>query len=239
VMVELEMQHTALRILERRLEGARPHEIINEALASTRPGKLAVVSSFGTESAALLALVAEIDKSVPVLFLDTGWLFEETLRYRDEIAANLGLTDVRSLSPSPEALALRDPERDLWFSDPDACCNLRKVQPLSRALSDFDAWLTGRKRYQGDERSRLPAVEADGEKLKFNPFAFVTREEIGEIFRAHNLPPHPLEAKGFASVGCMACTSRVAPGEGQRAGRWRGRDKTECGIHAPHRSAGV
>lgn len=238
-MIALEMERAALRMLQHRLEGAAPREIIEEALASTRPGKLAVVSSFGTESAALLALVAEIDKSVPVLFLDTGWLFEETLRYRDEITARLGLTDVRALSPSPEALSLRDPERDLWFTDPDACCNLRKVQPLSRALADFDAWLTGRKRYQGNERSRLPAVEADGEKLKFNPFAYIAREEIGEIFRAHDLPPHPLEAKGFASVGCMACTSRVAPGEDQRAGRWRGRDKTECGIHTPRGGAGA
>jgi phosphoadenosine phosphosulfate reductase len=234
MMAELELQRTALRILERRLDGAPPDEIIREALASTRPGKLAVVSSFGTESAALLALIAEIDKSVPVLFLDTGWLFEETLRYRDQIAARLGLTDIRSIAPAPDALAMRDPERDLWSSDPDACCNIRKVQPLSRALSEFDAWMTGRKRYQGNERSALAAVEADGERLKFNPFAFLAKEEIDEIFRIRGLPRHPLEARGFASVGCMACTSRVAAHENPRAGRWRGRGKTECGIHALH-----
>ncbi len=231
MMAALEMQQTALGILERRLDRASPADIIDEAVHSTLPGKLAVVSSFGAESAALLALIADVDRSIPVLFLNTGWLFEETLRYRDEIVARLGLTDVRSITPSPEALALRDPERGLWFSDPDACCAIRKVQPLSRVLFQFDAWITGRKRYQGNERSAIPAVEADGERLKFNPFAFIAKETIDEIFRTRGLPRHPLEAIGFASIGCMACTSRVAAHEDARAGRWRNRAKTECGIH--------
>jgi phosphoadenosine phosphosulfate reductase len=234
MMAALEMQRTALGILERRLDGASPVEIIDEAVHETSPGRLAVVSSFGTESAALLALVADVDKSIPVLFLNTGWLFEETLRYRDEIAAKLGLTDVRSVTPAAEVLAQRDPGRDLWFSDPDACCGIRKVQPLSRALSQFDAWITGRKRYQGNERSAIAAVETDGERLKFNPFAFITKEKIDEIFQTRGLPRHPLEQHGFASIGCMACTSRVAANEDARAGRWRNRAKTECGIHQPN-----
>lgn len=232
MMAALELQRSAVRLLERRLQGAAPEEIINEAVLSARPGKLAVVSSFGTESAALLALVAEIDKSIPVLFLNTGWLFEETLRYRDELTAHLGLTNVRNVTPSAEAVAISDPERDLWFSNPDACCELRKVQPLSQALGQFDGWINGRKRYQGEERTGIKAVEADGARLKFNPFAFVTKEEIDRIFAERSLPRHPLEAKGFRSVGCMACTSRTEEGESDRAGRWRGREKSECGIHA-------
>lgn len=231
MMAALELQQSAVRILERRLHGAAPEEIINEAIYSTRPDKLAVVSSFGTESAALLALVADVDKSIPVLFLNTGWLFEETLHYRDQLVAHLGLTNVQSVTPSAESLAVADPERDLWFSNPDACCELRKVQPLNRALSQFDGWLNGRKRYQGEERSAINAVEADGDRLKFNPFAFIAKDEIDEIFKARGLPRHPLEAKGFRSVGCMACTSRTEAGEDDRAGRWRGRNKTECGIH--------
>jgi phosphoadenosine phosphosulfate reductase len=231
MMAALELQQSAVRILERRLHGATPEEIIFEAVHATRPQKLAVVSSFGKESAALLALVADVDKSIPVLFLNTGWLFEETLRYRNELSAHLGLTDVRSVAPAAEAVAMTDPERDLWFSNPDACCELRKVQPLAHALADFDGWLNGRKRYQGEERSGINAVETDGERLKFNPFAFIGKEEIDGIFETRGLPRHPLEAKGFRSVGCMACTSRTEDRETDRAGRWRGRNKSECGIH--------
>jgi phosphoadenosine phosphosulfate reductase len=231
MMAALEMQRSAVRILERRLHGAEPEEIIREAIFSTSPGKLAVVSSFGTESAALLALVADVDKSAPVLFLNTGWLFDETLRYRDELVTHLGLTNVQNVTPSAEALAIADPGRDLWFSDPDACCELRKVQPLAKALTPFEGWMNGRKRYQENERSGIEAVETDGERLKFNPFAFVTKEEINRIFVARGLPRHPLEAHGFRSVGCMACTTRANDGEHDRAGRWRGKSKTECGIH--------
>jgi phosphoadenosine phosphosulfate reductase len=166
-----------------------------------------------------------------VIFLDTGWLFEETLAYRDTLIATLGLADVRSVKPSEQALSEKDPERDLWFSNPDACCYLRKVEPLQRALKPFAGWINGRKRFQGGLRAALPVVEEDGGRLKFNPFAGVSREEIAAIYRDANLPQHPLVASGFQSVGCMPCTSRTAPGEDARAGRWRGQSKTECGIH--------
>ena len=118
-------------------------------------------------------------------------------------------------------------------SDPDTCCRIRKVEPLARALAPFRAWINGRKRFQGAARAALPVVEADGERLKFNPFANVDAEDIRLIYAAADLPPHPLVASGFASVGCMPCTSRTAPDEDPRAGRWRGRNKTECGIHVP------
>jgi phosphoadenosine phosphosulfate reductase len=166
-----------------------------------------------------------------VIFLDTGWLFEETLAYRDTLIATLGLRDVRSIKPVEETLSREDPDRELWFSDPDACCRIRKVEPLARALAPFSAWVNGRKRFQGGLRAAIPVVEDDGVRLKFNPFANTSREEIEAIYALAKLPPHPLAALGYLSVGCMPCTSRTSPDEDARAGRWRGRTKTECGIH--------
>lgn len=217
--------------LDRALRDASPAEIIAAALKTVGREKLALVSSFGTESATLLKVMADVDPAIPVIFLDTGWLFEETLAYRDTLIATLGLKDVRSIKPADETLSREDPDRDLWFSDPDACCRIRKVEPLSRALKPFDAWLNGRKRFQGSARTDIPVVEDDGVRLKFNPFANVSREELEAIFVRAKLPRHPLAASGFLSVGCMPCTSRTAEGEDARAGRWRGRAKTECGIH--------
>jgi phosphoadenosine phosphosulfate reductase len=217
--------------LDRALRHALPAEIVTAALHTVGRDGLAVVSSFGTESAALLKVIADVDPAIPVIFLDTGWLFEETLAYRDTLIKLLGLRDVRSIKPSDEALSRDDPERDLWFSNPDACCRIRKVEPLARALKPFDAWINGRKRFQGGLRAGIAVVEEDGTRLKFNPFANVSREEIEAIYKLSNLPPHPLAASGFMSVGCMPCTSRTATDEDARAGRWRGRDKTECGIH--------
>jgi phosphoadenosine phosphosulfate reductase len=217
--------------LDRVLGGASPTAIIAKALEAVGREQLAVVSSFGTESAALLKLVADVDPAIPVVFLDTGWLFEETLAYRDTLIARLGLRDVRSIRPLEETLTREDPDRELWFSDPDACCRIRKVEPLERALTPFSAWINGRKRFQGGDRAAIPVVEADGARLKFNPFANVSRDEIAHIYATAMLPPHPLAASGFRSIGCMPCTSRTSSGEDERAGRWRGRSKTECGIH--------
>lgn len=213
------------------LADAGPIEIITEAARAVGPGKLCLVSSFGTESAVLLAYMAEVDPSIPVVFLDTGWLFEETLAYRDQLARQLGLTDVRSIQPYAARLAELDADRDLWFSNPDACCRIRKVEPLARALSGFDGWLNGRKRYQGGMRADIRVVERDGARLKFNPLANLGRAEVEAAHNRFALPDHPLVAKGFNSVGCMPCTSRAAPDEEARAGRWRGHAKTECGIH--------
>jgi phosphoadenosine phosphosulfate reductase len=213
------------------LREASPAEVIAAALRAVGRDKLALVSSFGTESAALLKVMADVDPAIPVIFLDTGWLFEETLAYRDTLITALGLKDVRSIQPAEEVLKRDDPDRELWFSDPDACCRIRKVEPLARALGPFDAWINGRKRFQGGLRADIPTVEDDGARLKFNPFANVTPQEIAAIYASAKLSPHPLAASGFLSVGCMPCTSRAASDEDARAGRWRGRGKTECGIH--------
>jgi phosphoadenosine phosphosulfate reductase len=217
--------------LDRALRDQSPAAVIAAALQAVGRERLAVVSSFGTESAALLKVMADVDPAIPVIFLDTGWLFEETLAYRDTLIARLGLRDVRSIKPLEETLSREDPDRELWFSDPDACCRIRKVEPLARALAPFSAWINGRKRFQGGLRAAIPVVEEDGIRLKFNPFANISRQEIEAIYAAAKLPPHPLAASGFLSVGCMPCTSRTSPDEDARAGRWRGRPKTECGIH--------
>ncbi len=217
--------------LDRALAKASPTEIIAAAVRQVGRDRLAVVSSFGTESAALLKLAADVDPAIPVVFLDTGWLFEETLAYRDTLTSLLGLTDVRTIHPLNDTLEREDKDRDLWFSNPDQCCAIRKVEPLARALSSFDGWINGRKRFQGGDRASIPVVEADGARLKFNPLANVSQDELKALYAAMNLPPHPLVASGFTSIGCMPCTSRTLPGEDARAGRWRDRGKTECGIH--------
>jgi phosphoadenosine phosphosulfate reductase len=228
---QLADEFPSAEVLDRALRDAPPEVIIAAALRAVGRERLAVVSSFGTESAALLKVMADVDPAIPVIFLDTGWLFEETLTYRDTLIAALGLRDVRSVKPSEKTLDQADPDRDLWFSDPDACCRIRKVEPLARALAPFDAWINGRKRFQGLARATIPVVEEDGVRLKFNPFANISREEIAAIYADAKLPPHPLAASGYLSVGCMPCTSRTQPDEDARAGRWRGRPKTECGIH--------
>lgn len=217
--------------LSRQLDGASPADIIAAALREVGRDKLALVSSFGTESAALLKVMADVDQAIPVIFLDTGWLFEETLAYRDTLIATLGLKDVRSIKPLDSHLERDDPDKDLWFSNPDQCCFIRKVEPLARALKPFEGWINGRKRFQGGLRAELPVVESDGARLKFNPFADVSAQDIAAIYASAKLPPHPLLAAGFLSVGCMPCTTRGAADEDARAGRWRGRAKTECGIH--------
>ena len=213
------------------LDEAAPEAVIAAALETVGLGRFAVVSSFGTEAAILLAAAAHVDRSIPVLMIDTGYLFPETLAYRDMLQERLGLTDVRTLIPTKAEIEAEDGEGDLFIRVPDACCALRKVRPLSVGLEGFDGWANGRKRYQSDTRNAIPVVEIDGPRLKFNPLARLSRAEVVEKFRALGLPYHPLEKYGFASIGCMPCTTRVAPGEDPRAGRWRGHGKVECGLH--------
>ena len=214
-----------------RLADASPSDIIAAALQSVAPGRFAIVSSFGTESAVLLAAAAEVDRDIPVLMIDTGYLFPETLAYRDQLQETLGMSDFRTITPEQPEMADEDAEGFLFSSDPEACCALRKVRPLGKALDGFNAWANGRKRYQSASRTDIPVVELDGPRLKFNPLAHLSRGEVVERFRTLGVPYHPLEKFGFASIGCMPCTSRVAPGEDPRAGRWRGQGKIECGIH--------
>jgi phosphoadenosine phosphosulfate reductase len=220
--------------LAQRLDGdlrdAHPTTII-EAAAAHFKGRLALVSSFGAESAVLLHLVAQVDRHMPVLFLDTGMLFGQTLDYRKNLAARLGLTGVQDLRPKFEDLALGDPESNLWQTSTDDCCHIRKVLPLDRALEGYDAWLTGRKRFHGGSRLRLSVVESADGKVKFNPLANWGKAELEAYAALHELPAHPLVAAGYPSVGCWPCTQPAEAGDDVRAGRWAGSQKTECGIH--------
>jgi phosphoadenosine phosphosulfate reductase len=208
-------------------------EVISVALDEIFPERIALVSSFGAESAVLLHLLADVDRNAPVIFLDTGRLFAETLQYRTLLTEQLGLTDVRTVAPEPERVTAKDPHRALWMTNPDLCCFIRKTEPLQRALRGFDAWFTGRKRFQNSIRAELPLFEADDGRIKVNPLASWTQADLKAYAARHDLPEHPLVAKGYPSIGCVPCTTRVLPGEDQRAGRWRGLDKTECGIHIP------
>ncbi len=222
---------TTVGDLQRRLGFAPPATVLAAALREFFPGRIAVVSSFGAESAVLLHLVASIDRATPVLFIDTGRHFAETLEYRDTLSADLGLTDVRTVSPTAEEIARLDADASRAIWDPDGCCAFRKAAPLQRALAGVDAWITGRKRFQASTRLELPVIEADPPHIKINPLASWNGVEIDAYAIRHRLPRHPLVARGFASIGCAPCTSAVRPGEDARAGRWRGFDKTECGIH--------
>ena len=213
-------------------DGWSTEALLRDLLRRVFPGRIALVSSFGAESAVLLHLVAGIDRAAPVVFVDSGKLFPETLAYRDALVTRLGLTAVRSVGPAAGLIAAADPAGTLWQSDPDVCCWHRKVEPLDEALAGFAAWITGRKRFQGGLRGGLPVVEREPDgRVKVNPLATWSAADIAAYRAAHDLPAHPLEAQGFRSIGCLPCTRPTAAGEDQRAGRWAGRAKSECGIH--------
>jgi len=207
--------------------------VLGHALNDPKAGQLALVSSFGAESVVLLHMVSIAKRDTPVIFLDTELLFAETLVYQQELSERLGLTDVRIVRASDNDLAQNDPDKTLHTRDTNACCALRKSVPLESALAGFDGWITGRKRYQGGARAELDFFETeDGTgRMKVNPLAHWTRDDVRTYMEENRLPRHPLVAKGYPSIGCMPCTSPVAEGEDPRSGRWRGEDKTECGIH--------
>ncbi len=217
--------------LSRRYGDSSPQAILEVAIRHLFPKQIAVVSSFGAESVLLLHFLAEIDQTVPVLFLDTGKHFDETLMYRDILAGRFAFTDLRSIEPDIASIERHDPDGTLSRTDPNLCCQLRKVDPLQNALGPFDAWITGRKRYQNRSRLALPAFESIDGRVKVNPLAQLDATDIEVAFTRFKLPQHPLYYDGFKSIGCKPCTSRVADGADTRSGRWAGTDKTECGIH--------
>ena len=228
----------ALSRLEDRFAKVKASSLLRLAIEDLFPGRIALVSSFGADSAVLLHMVSEIDKKTPVVFVDTGQLFEETLAYRDTLVSRLGLENIIVAEPEATALAAEDPEKFLFASDPDRCCEIRKVLPLGKALEGYEAWITGRKGFQSATRAGVPLFEAEGERVKINPLVGWSASDILAYIGKAGLPSHPLVAKGYPSIGCLPCTSPVRPGEDSRAGRWRGRGKTECGIHSEPLSAG-
>lgn len=211
-------------------EGLWGPEVI-QAVVNEFPGQVALVSSFGAEAAVLLHMVAEVDPDLPVLLVDTLMLFQETLDYQKELSAHLGLRNVQHIHPNPVDLARVDPDDTLYSRDTDSCCDIRKVLPLERALEPYSVLISGRKRYQASTRAKLDVFEADGTRLKVNPLVDWSASDLSTYMDVNELPRHPLVAKGYPSIGCWPCTTKVAPGEDPRAGRWRGTDKVECGIH--------
>lgn len=206
--------------------------VLARALDDQTLGRVAMVSSFGAESVVLLHMISELKPSLPILFIDTELLFPETLAYQRDVASQLGLTNVQRIRPDAAALAQHDPYGALKFSDPDKCCNLRKTAPLEAALAGYDSWITGRKRHQSDTRATIDFFEADTDgRIKINPLAHWVSSDANDYITQYDLPRHPLIQKGYGSIGCAPCTSPIKPGEDPRAGRWRGMDKTECGIH--------
>jgi phosphoadenosine phosphosulfate reductase len=216
--------------LNLRFANADSKAVISFAIQEGFLGSVGAVSSFGTESAILLHLIASVDKNTPILFLDTGKHFEETLDYKRDLIAALGLTDIRTVVPLADRLAADDPDGLLHKTSTDRCCDIRKVEPMARAVIPFDAWFTGRKRFQAATRTALPLFEAVGERIRINPLAGWSEDDLADYQVAHNLPIHPLIPYGYFSVGCAPCTE-PSPPDDHRGGRWKGQSKVECGIH--------
>ena len=224
--------------LNARFAGVDAGTMLRELFAEGALGRVAVVSSFGTESAVLLHLVAQADPATPVIFVDTLKMFQETLDYREMLTERFGLVNSSVVQPDPAVIAAKDENGLRWSWDPDGCCEIRKVEPLKRAKQGLDAWISGRKAFQSVTRQNLPRFEVEEGRLKINPLGDWTKDDLEAYFAEHDLPRHPLEAQGYLSVGCQPCTTTVKPGEDPRAGRWRGWDKTECGIHVPGTTEG-
>ncbi|MGB0695196.1 MAG: phosphoadenylyl-sulfate reductase [Rhodospirillaceae bacterium] len=221
-----------------KLNGLSAEEMVSTLVRDLFPGQITLVSSFGTEAAILLKMVADADPSTPITFLNTEKLFGETLRYRNTLVDRLGLTDIRELHPDADVVAAEDPDGMLFSRNHDRCCAIRKVEPLARGLSGFGAWINGRKGHHGGGRAAMPVAEQDGPRIKATPLARWTAEDVDGFFERHALPRHPLFEDGFLSVGCMPCTER-ATGDDIRSGRWAGSGKTECGIHLPFQGADI
>ena len=225
--------HAAARAadFEARYADLPPALIVEIAARTLFPGTVTAVSSFGADSAVLLHMIAKVAPDLPVAFLDTGHHFGETIAYRDALLADLRLTNLQVFHPNASQLALRDPANDLHGRDTDTCCAIRKVEPMARAVEPYEAWFTGRKRFQAATRATLPVFEPVGHRIRVNPLAHMDAGAIRAYADRHRLRENPLVAFGYLSIGCFPCTQPVRPGDDARSGRWAGQARTECGIH--------
>lgn len=205
--------------------------VLASVIRTDFPGRIGLVSSFGTDAAVLLHMVSRIDPYVPVIFLDTWKHFPETLAYREQLVEAFGLCNIQTVTPRPAGLKADDPDGELHKRNPDLCCHVRKTLPMLSALRPLDCWITGRKRSQATTRSDMDLFEVQDRWIKLNPLIDWAADDVTAYFSEHGLPAHPLKPKGYLSVGCTPCTRAVKAGEDPRAGRWADSDKTECGIH--------
>lgn len=230
VIEKRRLSQADLTVLNARYREMSAQDILADAIKRIWPGRIAMMSSFGAEAAVGLHMIAQTAPDTPVLFLDTGRLFAQTEQYQRELTEKLGLTNLRIIQPAAVEIADQDADGKLWSRDNDACCNLRKVRPLDRISSEYDALITGRKRFHGGDRMSLPVVERLNGRIRVNPLASWSPEEINAYFERYDLPRHPLTEMGYASIGCWTCTAPAQDGD-VRSGRWSGLDKSECGIH--------
>ncbi len=225
---------TDLAAESERLERLSPEERLAFAVERFGDGLL-FTSSFGAQSAVLLHLWSVVARSLPVVFIDTGFLFPETLRYRDELAARLGLT-VRILRPDVAHETFVERYGDgIQRSDSDFCCGVNKVAPLAPLREAARAWVSGLRRDQSKTRANAAILEADGHLVRVHPIADFTKSDVTAYLEKQALPEHPLVARRYLSIGCAPCTRAVGDGEDERAGRWAWSGKTECGLHATRR----
>jgi phosphoadenosine phosphosulfate reductase len=224
------------------LESGNPHAILDWATSTI--DRLAVATSFQSSGLVILHMIRALRPDIPVLFLDTGFHFDETLAFKDRVTKmwDLNVVDLHGEHGSARRQAEIHGEA-LYQRDPDKCCFINKVQPLQRALQDYDGWISGLRRDQSPMRSATPIVEAQllpsgDEVMKIHPLAHWTREDVAAYVAEHAIPTHPLLEKGFRSIGCQPCTRAISDDEDERAGRWDGQAKTECGIHSFGREHG-
>lgn len=224
-----------LKRLSDAFESQQPQDVLKEAIKRYAP-KIVLACSFGAEDVVLVDMVHRIDPAIPLFYLDTDFLFPETYATRDRIIQQYALQpaqvlQVRSLLTPDQQAAQHGPA--LWTTEPDRCCQLRKVEPLTRVLKGYEAWITGIRRDQSPTRANAGLIEWDGkfQLVKVNPLARWTWADVWTYIKVYEVPYNPLHDQNYPSIGCTHCTAPVAPGEDPRAGRWKTFTKTECGLH--------
>jgi len=215
-----------------RFEGKRPQQVLQWGISRFRPG-ITLACSFGAEDVVLVDMIARIDPAVPIFYLDTDYLFPETLAVRDRLAERYGM---RPFAVRPDITVDQQASRhgtDLFRRHPDLCCSIRKVEPLRKHLRGYRSWITGIRRDQAPARARAGLVEWDPlfRLVKLNPLAFWTTSDVWDYIRANDVPYNELHDRNYPSIGCWPCTRQVRPGEDPRAGRWANFAKKECGLH--------
>ena len=212
-------------------ETATPEEILAWVTSGFAPDAV-LTMSFQHEGVVIAHMLRGTAPETPILFIDTGYHFPETLAYRDQLVERFGFPIRNLTSVMPRAEFVAKYGDDLYDRDPDLCCKINKVEPMQLALRGVRAWINGRRRDQATTRTRMPIVERlQGGIVKVNPLANWTARDTYRYLTQHDIPTHPLFEQGYTSIGCFPCTRPVLPGEDERAGRWAGKNKTECGLH--------